>query len=454
MVPPLCAVCSRHLTNQPASVERPWQCALCFGILDPDFIAEVAEKAAESLNSECFDSHSFVLALNVPVSVTLREAIIECSNDSEMRQGTLSSVPFKLRLVDAYTGKLKEATGLHPSLGSDLKLTLTLVNDEFNLTDSVFLFKHFKEDFVPSRKRKRFEPQQPLETNFTKVRVSNIVSKITPEISSAYEMISPSKKCTFSFAFERKPIFIAGRYCKFSRSLPQSPWTASEELPKVNGNSVSEKITKVLSEETRCDSTRFIASGREDIDVRMLGSGRPFVVECFNPRRRLQFLRDLLKETLCRLEKSINDDKDIKLGSSLKLIAEKQASDVKLDQEDKQKCYTAYCYCTEEILEANLDKLSTLAPIEILQKTPVRVLKRRSLLERKRNVFSMDALKVDDLHFLLRLETQAGTYVKEFIHGDFGRTKPSLRDLLGLTTGEVDIIELDVEYVNMEWPPG
>lgn len=127
---------------------------------------------------------------------------------------------------------------------------------------------------------------------------------------------------------------------------------------------------------------------------------------------------------MCRLEKSINDDKDIKLGSSLKLIAEKQASDVKLDQEglffycrdiilfytqfckfynlDKQKCYTAYCYCTEEILEANLDKLSTLAPIEILQKTPVRVLKRRSLLERKRNVFSMDALKVDDLHFLLR----------------------------------------------------
>lgn len=70
----------------------------------------ISFQAAESLNSECFDSHSFVLALNVPVSVTLREAIIECSNDSEMRQGTLSSVPFKLRLVDAYTGKLKEVS--------------------------------------------------------------------------------------------------------------------------------------------------------------------------------------------------------------------------------------------------------------------------------------------------------------------------------------------------------
>lgn len=51
------------------------------------------------------------------------------------------------------------------------------------------------------------------------------------------------------------------------------------------------------------------------------------------------------------------------------------------------------------------------------------------------------------------METQAGTYVKEFVHGDFGRTKPSLADLLGVECGEVDILELDVEDVDMEWPP-
>ena len=33
-------------------------------------------------------------------------------------------------------------------------------------------------------------------------------------------------------------------------------------------------------------------------------------------------------------------------------------------------------------------------------------------------------------------------YVKEFVHGDFGRTKPSLGDLLNT---ETDILELDVE---------
>ncbi|VDO72289.1 unnamed protein product [Onchocerca flexuosa] len=51
------------------------------------------------------------------------------------------------------------------------------------------------------------------------------------------------------------------------------------------------------------------------------------------------------------------------------------------------------------------------------------------------------------------METQAGTYVKEFVHGDFGRTRPSLADLLNVECGEIDILELDVEGVDMEWPP-
>lgn len=34
------------------------------------------------------------------------------------------------------------------------------------------------------------------------------------------------------------------------------------------------------------------------------------------------------------------------------------------------------------------------------------------------------------------------SYVKEFVHGDFGRTKPNLGDLLN---SETDILQLDVE---------
>lgn len=41
-------------------------------------------------------------------------------------------------------------------------------------------------------------------------------------------------------------------------------------------------------------------------------------------------------------------------------------------------------------------------------------------------------------------------YIQEFVHGDFGRTEPSVRDLLNI---EVDIVGLDVMGVKMNWPP-
>lgn len=52
-----------------------------------------------------------------------------------------------------------------------------------------------------------------------------------------------------------------------------------------------------------------------------------------------------------------------------------------------------------------------------------------------------------------RLQTQAGTYVKEFVHSDFGRTRPSIGSLMGIGIDDVDILELDVEGVDFDWPP-
>jgi tRNA pseudouridine synthase 10 len=37
----------------------------------------------------------------------------------------------------------------------------------------------------------------------------------------------------------------------------------------------------------RADSCKFVTAGREDIDVRMLGRGRPFILEIFNPRNEM-----------------------------------------------------------------------------------------------------------------------------------------------------------------------
>ena len=61
----------------------------------------------------------------------------------------------------------------------------------------------------------------------------------------------------------------------------------------------------------------------------------------------------------------------------------------------------------------------------------------------------MSTQYINEQHFLLHLCTSAGTYIKEFIHSDFGRTVPNLCDIL---RQQVDIINLDVEEVEMEWP--
>ena len=48
---------------------------------------------------------------------------------------------------------------------------------------------------------------------------------------------------------------------------------------------------------------------------------------------------------------------------------------------------------------------------------------------------------LDEHHFNLFLTTSAGTYVKEFVHGDRGRTRPNVGSVLGC---DADILQLDV----------
>ncbi len=43
------------------------------------------------------------------------------------------------------------------------------------------------------------------------------------------------------------------------------------------------------------------------------------------------------------------------------------------------------------------------------------------------------------------LRTESGTYVKEFVHGDDGRTTPSLAELL---SAPLEVLALDVVEIN------
>ncbi|KAF1765840.1 hypothetical protein GCK72_005793 [Caenorhabditis remanei] len=447
----LCEICVRQISGDADNVtkcENSFECQLCFGIMDQAMIDEVGEKVQEELEKLPYDSNSFILALNLPVGQTLREILV-----SRLRpdfNGTLVQVPHKVRNVDGYLKKLGSYSGKRPTLSSDLQLMITFEQTESDLTDLQFLQKEFPNDFRVG-KRNRYNHQEA-PSSCSKQQLQQVTGRINEHIANKYIFSSPTRKCSFSLSFERDPVYVAGRYCKYSRCLPQSPWSEDKDAPREPGNSVSEKVCDILKKHFGASDSKFVTSGREDIDVRMLGTGRPFVVELRNcritaPVRGLNYL-----ETLKSIEETINSQKDIKINS-LTRVARDVAEKLSVGEEDKRKQYCAYCYSILPISDEQFATARSKIPLTIVQKTPVRVMKRRALLDRERTIFSMDFLKLDDHHFEVRLETQAGTYIKEFVHGDFGRTRPSLAELLGVEHGEVDILELDVEKVDLEWPP-
>lgn len=82
--------------------------------------------------------------------------------------------------------------------------------------------------------------------------------------------------------------------------------------------------------------------------------------------------------------------------------------------------------------------------LSIYQKTPLRVMHRRSLMTRTRTIYAIETTYLNEHFFLMRLVTSAGAYVKEFVHGDLGRTKPSIASLLHT---QAEILQLDVVWL-------
>lgn len=56
------------------------------------------------------------------------------------------------------------------------------------------------------------------------------------------------------------------------------------------------------------DGLKFSSSGREDVDVRCLGNGRPFYLEYLNPKK-----TQVSFEEFRRIEEEINKSKDVKV---------------------------------------------------------------------------------------------------------------------------------------------
>ena len=77
-------------------------------------------------------------------------------------------------------------------------------------------------------------------------------------------------------------LYLIGRYLKLRRDISQTPFVLRDGTVMAE-TSVESIVVAALGKIVSSDSVKFIPAGREDMDVRMLGTGRPFTVEITNP---------------------------------------------------------------------------------------------------------------------------------------------------------------------------
>jgi tRNA pseudouridine synthase 10 len=179
---------------------------------------------------------------------------------------------------------------------------------------------------------------------------------------------------------------------------------------------------------------KFHASGREDMDVRMLlpeanasdtsnrlASGRPFVCEVIDALR-LPSVTDLLR-IVDNVNKttSVNENMTLprcygrndmtSISRDFSFAPASSFKNLQAETEDKVKFYGCLCWSATPLPkeDEDLKKLLGTFPLQLKQRTPIRVLHRRSNMIRVRHVLSAQAHRIDDHYFRLHISTDAGT---------------------------------------------
>jgi tRNA pseudouridine synthase 10 len=245
--------------------------------------------------------------------------------------------------------------------------------------------------------------------------------------------------------------FVYGRYRKLERDIPQTEWPCGRcdgrgtlgedrDCPQCDGTgylyqaSVEGLVAPPIREAMEGSAATFHGAGREDVDALMLGTGRPFVVEVREPKRRTV--------SVDPLERLVNDHADGRAEvEGLRLATYEMVERVK--ELDASKRYRADVEFDEAVSEeAFAAALDELAGATIEQYTPNRVDHRRANRTRTREVYEATGDLRDPNHATVEFHGQGGLYIKELVSGDEGRTDPCLAGLLrvGATVTALDVV--------------
>jgi len=360
---------------------------------------------------------------------------------------------------------------------------------------------------------------------------------------------------TLTVDIDVRSLYVYGRYRKLERGIPQTRWPCRackgrgcercDHTGLQYKRSVQDLIGNPMLDIFEGKEHAFHGMGREDIDVRCLGRGRPFVLEIKEPKRRsfnAEKLADIINQSaegsvevssirpsnrseVVRI-KDTPAEKSYTIRFTLEPMNEAEyavlTAPVDMTNEDVQERSTkrrrqrrgdknadrtkpleasidvppsgpseaelramkkdelvALCQSIglaktgkkDELVERLLAALppapevfdlpddehilkvvEALNGLKLAQRTPERVSHRRADLIRKRTVFEAHSafIEVNDdgereIEFTLRCES--GTYVKETVHGDSGRTQPSVAALI---KAKCNVLWLDVGDIHAD----
>ena len=249
---------------------------------------------------------------------------------------------------------------------------------------------------------------------------------------------------------EIKSIFIEGKYNKYDRTIPQTYWPCRKckgkgckscnHTGQLYPDSVQSLVANPFMKSTKATENLFHGMGREDIDAAMLGSGRPFVLELRMPKNREIDLNEMTDK--------INEGNMGRIQvNNLEFVPRKRVAELKNTVCDKS--YRVDVSIPEDLtIESLKNGAQKLKEKLVKQRTPTRVAHRRADLIRPRLVESVNVLSFEQGMAELEIRAQHGTYIRELVSGDMGRTVPSFSSLVdGACKVEVlDVLNLHLEY--------
>ena len=409
-------------------------CNFCFGLFEFDQYKSAINEVKLKISDYDHIDYKFSLSFSIIFDLIyfFWKCFFKANKDLNISKTELIEAnSLKLMLKHLFLPYFSQNIHESFNLNSDLKIDIAFdfpqsIYDEFNA-----MFKFLNKDIVVSPTDKQKDnfnirpitdmPSSLIIAAFQKFDLFNVASRITPSVGIQKKV-----------SFYKDPLYIKGHYNKFSREIGQSPWEINGE--RVCPSSVEEEMKFIIIKKYQADELKFNAGGREDRDVRMLGGGRPFMLEIINPKKNME-------KEIKQIEEEINNTSKYIKVNNLEICNKQYNEIIKKAEVNKMKIYSCFVWVKKEITDEDINKLNGIKDMEINQKTPIRVLHRRSLMERKKKVYEMKAVKVNQHFMILDVIASAGTYIKEFVHSDLMRTEPSIKSLLDT---DVDILQLDV----------